>query len=135
MYSESTRDFDVLYWHIIATMTSNKTFAWDKQPWESPLDWIGQTEPSVRLARLYTDLKAWAYVWYDSKVDIKTLNLSAGKITYLEKQKLGINKVAETLSVLAKWRYNKLSTAQTMLLISGIWSSNGTAQRRNNVHA
>lgn len=120
-FMEGVRDFDVLYWNVITAAKHEAGVSWDKQPWESP-QWVGSTDPSVRLDRLYHDLRAWVYVWSDSKVDIKTLNLSTGKIAYLKKQKLGIKLVAETLSVLAKWRYKKLTSPQAALLVTGLWS-------------
>lgn len=120
-YMEGMRDFDVLYWNIITAAKNEVGAEWDKQPWESS-SWVGNGEVSTRLARLYHDLRAWVYVWSDSKVDIKMLNLSTGKITYLKKQKLGIKLVAGTLSILAKWRYQKLTSSQAALLITGLWS-------------
>lgn len=123
-FLEGVRDFDTLYWSILTSAKNETTTSWDKQPWESAT-WVGSTDVSVRLARLYHDLRAWVYVWSEAKVDIKTLNLSTGKITYLKKQKLGINLVAETLSILAKWRYQKLTSPQAALLITGLWSPNG----------
>ncbi|MEI6388733.1 MAG: hypothetical protein WCQ50_19125, partial [Spirochaetota bacterium] len=119
--SESSRDFDVLYWKVIAAIKSTKVLVWDKQPWEAPDNWIG-TDPDSRLAKLYHDLRAYAYVLEDNRGELKTLGISSGKITYLSGLKLSINKIIETLSVLSQWRFKKLSGHQATFIISTVWS-------------
>lgn len=118
---ESARDFDVLYWRIRTAISANQTFAWDKQPWEGK-DWIGKTDPDLRLARLYHDLRSYLYVSVDNKTEIKTLGLSGGKVSYLKGLKLGINCVTESLSILSLWRFQKLTGQQAAFLISTVWS-------------
>ena len=119
--SESSRDFSVLYWRVLGAIKSTKTFAWDKQPWEAPDNWIG-ADPNIRLANLYRDLRAYAYVLEDNKGELKALGISSGKITYLSGLKLSINKIIETLSILSQWRFKKLSGHQAAFVISTVWS-------------
>ena len=120
--TESVRDFDVLYWRIKAVLNEKSYGKWDKQPWESPKDWVGNTDPNVRLSRLYHDLRSYIYVSLDNKTEIKTLGLSSGKIKYLSGLNLSNKKIADTLSVLARWRYQSLSGNQAAFLVATIWS-------------
>lgn len=115
------RDFDVLYWRVKLAITQNKPFSWDKQPWESS-GWVGNDLDS-RLARLYTDLRSYAYVLEDNKVELKNMGLSAAKISYLSGLKLSINKVIDTMGILSQWRFKKMTGNQAAFIISTVWSS------------
>ena len=119
--SESSRDFSVLYWRVLAAIKSTKVFVWDKQPWEAPDNWIG-SDPDSRLAKLYHDLRAYAYVLEDNRGELKALGISSGKITYLSGLKLSINKIIGTLSILSQWRFKKLTGHQAAFIISTVWS-------------
>lgn len=127
--TESSRDFDVLYWRVLSAIRDNKPVQWDKQPWESS-SWVG-SDPDTRLARLYHDLRSYAYVLEDNKVELKNLGLSLGKISYLSSLQLSINKVVETLGVLSQWRFKKLTGHQAAFIISTVWSSHERTSKGN----
>ena len=118
--TSAIRDFDVLYWRIRNADTSKTS--WNKQPWESAQDWVGQSDPDSRLAKLYHDLRSYLYVLVDNKTELKTLNVSAQKIKYLETLKLSNKQIVDTLGVLAQWRFQALNGTQATFLISNIWS-------------
>ena len=120
---ESVRDFNVLYWRVKTAMTNKVLGIWDKQPWESPFGWFGTTDLAPRLSRLYHDLRSYVYVKLDNKSEIKTLGLSSGKIKYLNGLNLSNKRIAGTLSVLARWRYQFLSDQQAAFLVSTKWSN------------
>lgn len=120
--SEAVRDFDVLYWRIRAAISAKQPGGWDKQPWETHMGWLGRTDPDLRLARLYHDLRSYVYVKADIKTEIKTLGLTAGKIRYLAGLNLGNKRIADTLGILAQWRLQLLSGIQAAFLVSTIWS-------------
>lgn len=120
--SEAVRDWDVLFWRLRSAISAKAPTKWDRQPWETHLGWVGSTEPDVRLARLYHDLRSYVYVKLDNKSEIKTLGLSAGKIKYLSGLNLSNKRVADTLGVLAQWRFQTLSGLQAAFLVTTIWS-------------
>ena len=120
--TEAVRDFDVFYWRVRHAISAGVQSGWDKQPWESSTDWLGHTDPDLRLARLYHDLRAYLKVSLDIKSEFKTLGLTAGKIKYLSGLKLSNINIADTLGILAQWRYQILSGSQAAFLVSTVWS-------------
>lgn len=99
-----------------------KVVAW-KEPWESPTEWITRDmDPSLRLNVLYKTLMGYGYSTLNGAEAATKFGVSPSQQQYFKTLHLDPNRVYDSVTVLARWKEQRMSPYICAFQIAAIWS-------------